>query len=213
MNRAGERRYRRLRHKRRRCGTSSASGTGDPPPHLAQTRVAVQRSHGGRLHSAVAGLMFPYFDARDLAMVYLLGVVITASRTSTWPSLFATILSVAAFDFFFVPPYYTFAVSDVRYFVTFIVMFIVSFVISRLTLRVRQQAEAARLRERRTAALYNLSRDLVRERGTERLERDRREAYQRGLRQPGCRSSSRTSRAVLRLLRTARHLLPPINRN
>ncbi len=48
-------------------------------------------------------------------------------------------------------------------------MFIVSVVISRLTLRVRQQAEAARLRERRTAALYNLSRDLVRERGTKRL--------------------------------------------
>jgi two-component system sensor histidine kinase KdpD len=48
-------------------------------------------------------------------------------------------------------------------------MFVVSFVISRLTLRVRQQAESARLRERRTAALYRLSRDLVRERGTERL--------------------------------------------
>jgi two-component system sensor histidine kinase KdpD len=48
-------------------------------------------------------------------------------------------------------------------------MFIVSFVISRLTLRVRQQADAARLRERRTAGLYLLSRDLVRERGAERL--------------------------------------------
>ena len=113
--------------------------------------------------------MFPYFERLDVAMVYLLGVVITASRTSKWPSLFATVLSVAAFDFFFVPPYYTFAVSDIRYVLTFAVMFIVSFVISRLTLRVRQQAEAARLRERRTAALYNLSRDLVRERGRERL--------------------------------------------
>src|SRR5512144_2938721 len=48
-------------------------------------------------------------------------------------------------------------------------MFLVSIVISRLTLRVRQQAEAARLRERRTAGLYNLSRDLVRERGADRL--------------------------------------------
>jgi two-component system sensor histidine kinase KdpD len=87
--------------------------------------------------------------------------------TSKWPSLFSTILSIAAFDFFFIPPYYTFAVSDVRFFITFLVMFIVSFVISRLTIRVRQQAESARLRERRTAALYNLSRDLVRERGTD----------------------------------------------
>jgi two-component system, OmpR family, sensor histidine kinase KdpD len=114
-------------------------------------------------------LMFPYFERLDMAMVYILGVVFIASRTSQWPSLFATILSVATFDFFFIPPYYSFAVSDARYFITFTVMFIVSFVISRLTLRVRQQAEAARLRERRTAALYSLSRDLVRERGTERL--------------------------------------------
>ncbi len=113
--------------------------------------------------------IFPYFERLDIAMVYLLGVLVTASRTSMWPSLFAAVLSIAAFDFFFVPPYYTFAVSDVRYLITFIVMFIVSFVISRLTLRVRQQAEAARLRERRTASLYNLSRDLVRERGTNRL--------------------------------------------
>ena len=121
------------------------------------------------LSTGIAKLMFPYFERLDLAMVYLLGVVFTASRTSTWPSLFATILSIAAFDFFFIPPYYTFAVSDVRYFITFVVMFIVSFVISRLTLRVRDQAEAARLREGRTAALYNLSRDLVRERGAKRL--------------------------------------------
>ncbi len=121
------------------------------------------------LCTGIAKLMFPYFERLDLAMVYLLGVVFTASRTSTWPSLFATILSIAAFDFFFIPPYYTFAVSDVRYFITFVVMFIVSFVISRLTLRVRDQAEAARLREGRTAALYNLSRDLVRERGAKRL--------------------------------------------
>jgi len=119
--------------------------------------------------TGVAALMSSYFESVDLVMVYLLGIVITANRTSTWPALFATLASIAAFDFFFVPPYYTFAVNDVRHFVTFIVMFIISLVISRLTLRVRQHAESARMRERRTAALYNLSRDLVRERGTERL--------------------------------------------
>jgi two-component system sensor histidine kinase KdpD len=121
------------------------------------------------LCTGVAALMSSYFESVDLVMVYLLGIVITASRTSTWPALFATLFSIAAFDFFFIPPYNTFAVNDIRHVVTFIVMFIISVVISRLTLRVRQQAEAARMRERRTAALYNLSRDLVRERGTERL--------------------------------------------
>lgn len=119
--------------------------------------------------TGIAALMSPYFERMDIVMVYLLGVVIAASRTSAWPSFVATILSVAAFDFFFVPPYYTFAVSDIRYFVTFTVMFVVSIVISRLTLRVRQQADSSRLRERRTAALYNLSRDLVRERGADQL--------------------------------------------
>lgn len=119
--------------------------------------------------TGMAALMFPYFALVDLAMVYLLGVVFTASRASKGAAFVATLLSVAAFDFFFVPPYYTFAVSDIRYFVTFVVMFVVGFVISRLTLRVREQADAARLRERRTAALYNLSRELVRERGTEQL--------------------------------------------
>jgi len=102
-------------------------------------------------------------------MVYLLGIVIIANRATMWPALFATLLSIAVFDFFFVPPPFTFAVNNVRHLVTFIVMFIVSLVISRLTIRVRQQAEAARLRERGTAALYHLSRDLARERAAARL--------------------------------------------
>ncbi len=148
-------------------------------PHLHQeqrpgTRAGVKREWLWSLLVVAActgidRLMLPYFERLDLAMVYVLGVVIIASRSGTWPSFVATVLSIAAFDFFFVPPFYTFAVSDVRYFITFAVMFVVSFVISRLTLRVRRQAEAARLRERRTAALYNLSRDLVRERGAKHL--------------------------------------------
>ncbi|MBI5739689.1 MAG: sensor histidine kinase KdpD [Nitrospirae bacterium] len=119
--------------------------------------------------TGIAYLMFPYFDLVDLAMMYLLGIVLTASRTEKGPSLLATILSVAAFDFFFVPPRHTFAVSDSRYFVTFAVMFVLSYVISRLTLKVREQADAARKRERRTAALYSLSRKLVHEREIEQL--------------------------------------------
>jgi two-component system sensor histidine kinase KdpD len=76
----------------------------------------------------------------------------------------ATLLSIALFDFFFVPPFHTFAVSEPGYLVTFAVMFLVADVISRLTARVKEQADAARLREQRTAALYGLSRDLVHER-------------------------------------------------
>ena len=119
--------------------------------------------------TGVSALAFPYLTLVDLAMVYILGIMLVSSRAGKGPSLLATLLSVAAFDFFFVPPYYTFAVSDVKYFFTFAVMFIVAFVISRLTLRIREQANAARLREKRTAALYNLSRELVHERGIAQL--------------------------------------------
>jgi two-component system sensor histidine kinase KdpD len=120
--------------------------------------------------TGAAALMFPYFELVDVAMIYLLGVVITASWTSKWPALFAAFLSVAAFDFFFVPPRFTFAVSNTRYFVTFFVMFFVAFMTSRLTLRARQQAADSRLKEQKTAALYDLSRNLASERDQERLK-------------------------------------------
>ena len=57
--------------------------------------------------TGIAALMFPYFSPVDIAMVYLLGIMIVSSRTGKGPSLLATLLSVASFDFFFIPPYYT----------------------------------------------------------------------------------------------------------
>ena len=65
-----------------------------------------------------------------------------------------------AFDFFFVPPYFSFAVTDLSHIVTFAVMFLVAVVISGLTKRIRDQADSARGRERRTASLYAVSREL-----------------------------------------------------
>lgn len=120
--------------------------------------------------TGVAVLTFRYFELVDIAMIYLLGVVIAASRTTKWPALLAALLSVAAFDFFFVPPRFTFAVGDTQHLVTFAVMFSVAFVTSRLTLRIREQAHDARLKEQRTAALYDLSRELVREREMDSLK-------------------------------------------
>ncbi len=115
--------------------------------------------------TAVAWLMFPRFELSNLIMVYLLGVVAVASRFGAGPSTFACLLSVATFDFFFVPPYFTFAVADTQYLVTFAVMLAVALGISQLTVRMRWQAEAARQRERQTAALYAMSRELAGTRG------------------------------------------------
>ena len=69
-----------------------------------------------------------------------------------------SVLSVLSFDFFFVPPYFTFAVSDTQYLVTFAVMLIVGFLISTLTSRLRLQTEAIRGREERLRRLHRLSR-------------------------------------------------------
>lgn len=109
----------------------------------------------------LAGLMFPYFKQANLIMVYLLGTVVIATRYGRGPSIFAAITSVAAFDFFYVPPYYSFSVSDTQYLVTLFVMLFVALVISNLTIALKLQAEAAYNRERRTAALYAMVRELV----------------------------------------------------
>ncbi len=97
----------------------------------------------------------------DVVMIYLLGIVLVALRFGYGPSLFAAVLSVLCFDYFFIPPLYTFAVRDLSHLVTFSVMFLVAIVISGLTQRVRAQADAARQRELRTASLYALSRELA----------------------------------------------------
>jgi two-component system sensor histidine kinase KdpD len=102
-----------------------------------------------------------FFEITNLAMMYVLAVVIVAVRYGRAPSTFAAVLAVAAFDWFCVPPYHTFAVADTQYIVTFAVMLFVSLVITRLTTRIAEQAEVARERERRTASLYAMSQTLA----------------------------------------------------
>ena len=120
---------------------------------------------GVGLSTGVAWLMFPYFGLANLIMVYLMGIVLVATRYGRGPSVLASVLSVAAFDFFFVPPYLSFGVSDIQYLLTFAVMLVVALTISGLAVRTKQQAELARHQERRTAVLYALSRDLATHRG------------------------------------------------
>lgn len=100
-------------------------------------------------------------EPANLVMLYLASVVVSAIFLGRGPSLLVAITGVLAFDFFLVPPYLTLVVSDTQYFITFIMLFVVSLVISTLTVRVREQAEAAVRRELQTSALYNLGRDLT----------------------------------------------------
>ncbi len=121
------------------------------------------------LATAAGFAVFGRLSLTDVAMVFLLGVALVASRYGRGPSIFASFLTIALFDFCFVPPRFTFAVSDVGYVVTFGVMLAIALIVSGLTLRIRAQAETARERERSTAALYALSRELAATRGEAQL--------------------------------------------
>jgi len=96
----------------------------------------------------------------NIAMLYLVAVVVVAVRSGRVPAVVASIVGVAVFDFFCVPPYLTFSVSDTEYLLTFAVMLAVALTIAQLTSGMRYQARVASLRERRAAALYEMSRDL-----------------------------------------------------
>jgi two-component system sensor histidine kinase KdpD len=109
----------------------------------------------------IAAGLFPHLDAANLSMIYLAGVVIVALYQGRGPSILATVLSVASFDFFFTHPYGTFVISDLQYVLTLVVMLMVALTISTLAARSKEQSEAARAREHLTASLYTMSRRLA----------------------------------------------------
>ena len=105
----------------------------------------------------------------DVAMLFLLAVVVVAALTRRAPAILSAVLATAAFDFFFVPPYGTFLVDDSGYFFTFAVMLTVASIMGGLTGRIREAAEEAGERERQVGELYALSRDLARETTDDRI--------------------------------------------
>ena len=121
--------------------------------------------------TAVAFVLYPAFELSNLVMVYLLGVTVAGLRLGRAPALMTAALNVIAFDFFFVPPRYSLAISDAQYLVTFVVMLTIALVIANLMSSVRQQTRVSGARERRTALLYAMSRELVATRGIENLAR------------------------------------------
>jgi two-component system, OmpR family, sensor histidine kinase KdpD len=111
--------------------------------------------------SVVCEFLRPLLDPTNMVMFYLLAVVVAAVRLSRKQAVVTSFLGVLAFDFFFVPPRFTFAVADPQYLITFVALFTVGAVISTLVAHSRERAEAMRTRELQTASLYYLSRDLA----------------------------------------------------
>ncbi len=111
--------------------------------------------------TGLCALVAPYISPTNLVVIYLLSTVVAALFLGRGPAILTSVLSVVSFDFFFVPPSLTLAVSDTEYILTFIGLISVSLVISYLTAQVREQADAAQRREAQTAALYELGHDLT----------------------------------------------------
>ncbi len=112
------------------------------------------------LTALLATPLLRYFDLANIVMLFLLTVVLVAIRMGRGPSVVATVVGVASFDFFFVPPRFSFAVSDLQYLVTFAVMLVVGLITGHLTSGLRYQARVALNRESRSRALYEFAREL-----------------------------------------------------
>jgi two-component system sensor histidine kinase KdpD len=108
----------------------------------------------------------------NIVMVFLLGVVFAAHRFGRGPAIFASVAGVLVFDFCFVPPHLSFAVSDTQYLITFSVMLAIGLFISALTARLRGQLAMSQQLERRTSALFRLTRQMTEIAGLEFLIRN-----------------------------------------
>lgn len=99
-------------------------------------------------------------ELTNIVMLFLLAVVVVALVFGRGPAVLAAFVGVGLFDFFFVPPRFSFAVSDIQYLMTFAVMLVVALVIGQLTAGLRVQVAAVTERERRIRGLYEMSREL-----------------------------------------------------
>lgn len=143
---------------------TSAPAQAELPVPLHWDRYAWALVTSG-IATGIAFAMYPFFELANIVMAYVLASTIAAVRFGRGPAVLAAIVNVLAFDFCFVPPRFTFSVADVQYIVTFVIMLIVALTIATLMASVRQQTRVAGARERRTALLYAMSRELAATRG------------------------------------------------
>lgn len=134
----------------------------DPEPPRLGTGIGYAWALGVcALTTLLTHLGAAIFDLAALIMLYLVGVVWVAARHGQGPAVLASLLSVLAFDFFFVPPRLLLSVNDTSYLLTFAVMLMVALTISGLAANLRRQARIAVYRERRTQALNELTKELA----------------------------------------------------
>jgi two-component system sensor histidine kinase KdpD len=139
-----------------RAARSPSTAAPAPGNWLAYLKAAAICAVATGLATPLAGVI----ELTNIAMLFLLAVLIVAMRLGRGPAVASSFLAVAAFDFFFVAPRFSFAVSDAQYLMTFAVMLSVALITGQLTARYKQHADVATQREARARALYEMARDL-----------------------------------------------------
>ncbi len=134
--------------------TAARSAPFNPRPYLMAVGFVL-------LGLASAELLQPWFGIENVDLVLLTSVVAVAVRFGLWPSLLATVLASLSYNFFFLPPLYTFTITEPTNVGAFILFLVVALLVSNVAARVRIQADTAIGRIRTTEQLYAFSRKLT----------------------------------------------------
>lgn len=134
--------------------TAARSEPFNPLPHLKALGIVL-------IGLGAAVLLQPRFGIENVDLVLLTAVVAVAVRYGLWPSLLASIAASLAYNFFFLPPVYTFTITDPTNVAAFFFFMLIAILISNLAARVRTQADAAIGRIRMSEHLYAFSRKLA----------------------------------------------------
>jgi two-component system sensor histidine kinase KdpD len=110
---------------------------------------------------AAAEFIQPMFGIENVDLVFLTAVVGVAVRFGLWPSLLASVAASLSYNFFFLPPIYTFTITDPTNVAAFFFFMLIAILVSNVAARVRTQADSAIGRIRTTELLYAFSRKLA----------------------------------------------------
>jgi len=113
--------------------------------------------------------LLPYLHSNNILMIYFAAITIVALFGRIGPSILASVVSVVAYGYYFIPPYHMILLNNTEHIFLLFVMLLVTQTISHLTILARRQAEAAHLAEKRTSTLHLLSRQLASTRGVDKL--------------------------------------------
>jgi two-component system sensor histidine kinase KdpD len=102
-----------------------------------------------------------FLPLANLSLIFLMAVLLVAIRFGLWPSVYASLLSFVAYNFFFTEPYHTFIVAHREDVLTMILFLVVAVIVGNLAARLKAQVEAMRTTAKRTANLYDFSRKIA----------------------------------------------------